>query len=199
MVPTDLRHPIFRAFGARAAALGSVQFRSVTPLEAPSCTTLARFTDGSTAFVECPVGEGRVLAIGSDLNNRGNDFPLHATFVPFIHETMRYLVAGQSAASEYLVGEGPAAQAPAPGIVTLPGISNNPGRTVAINVNPAESDPQRLSVADFQAAVVRLKDAPSGGGVRHSPEEDRQQIWRYLLMAVMVALLAESVVAARTA
>jgi hypothetical protein len=198
LAPSDVRHPIFRAFGARLAGLGQVRFTRAGDLQG-SCATLARFTNGNPAFVECAVGEGRAIVIASDLNNRGNDFPLHATFVPFMHETMRYLVAGQAAAAEYLIGEGPAAQAQAPGIVTLPETGNNPGRRVAINVNPAESDPRRLSVADFQSAVVRLKDAPAGGEVRHSPEEDRQQIWRYLLMAVMAALLGESLVAARTA
>jgi hypothetical protein len=198
LAPSDVRHPIFRAFGARLAGLGQVRFNRVADLQG-SCIPLARFTNGNPAFVECAVGEGRAIVIASDLNNRGNNFPLHATFVPFIHETMRYLAAGQAAAAEYLIGEGPAAQAEAPGIVTLPETGNNPGRRVAINVNPTESDPRRLSVADFQAAVVRLKDAPDAGDVRHSPEEDRQQIWRYLLMAVMAALLAESLVAARTA
>jgi hypothetical protein len=198
LTPTDVRHPIFRPFGARLAGLGQVRFNRVVDLHG-SCATLARFTNGNPSLVECPLGKGHALVIGSDLNNRGNDFPLHATFVPFIHETMRYLGAGQATVAEYLIGDGPGAQAQAPGIVTLPGSGGNPGRRAAINVNPAESDPRRLSVADFQAAVVRLEDGPAGGGIRRSPEEDRQQIWRYLLMAVMTALLAESLVAARTA
>ena len=42
-------------------------------------------------------GDGHALVIASDLDNRGNDFPLHATFVPFLHESLRYL-AGSAAA-----------------------------------------------------------------------------------------------------
>ena len=53
---------------------------------------------------------GRVLVFGSDLNYRWNDFPLQPAFVPFIHETVRYLASPRTSRTEYLVGDLPGEQ-----------------------------------------------------------------------------------------
>ena len=45
----------------------------------------------------------RALVIASDLDNKWSDFPLHASFVPFLHEAVRYLASAHGHASEYLV------------------------------------------------------------------------------------------------
>ena len=58
--------------------------------------------------IECPSGDGRALVLASDLDNRWNDFPLHATFVPFLHEVVRYLASARAHASDYFVGDAPA-------------------------------------------------------------------------------------------
>ena len=79
---------------------------------AAGCQTLARFTTGETALLDCPSGEGRALVLASDLDNRWNDFPLHATFVPFLHEAVRYLASARAHASRVSgrrrAGRGPA-------------------------------------------------------------------------------------------
>ena len=46
--------------------------------------------------------------MASDLDNRWNDFPLHASFVPFLHEAVRYLASGRAHASDYLIEDAPA-------------------------------------------------------------------------------------------
>ena len=199
LAPADVRHPVFKAFGSRVAALGLVRFDRVAAIESSACPTLARFTGGDSAVVECEVGDGRALVLAFDLDRRGNDFPLQSSFVPFLHEAMRYLAAGGTA-EEYVVGQGRAAQVPQPGIVTMEGA--NPARRAAafaVNVNPAESDPRRIAVGDFEKTVVRLKDRDALQRPAVRPEEDRQSIWRYLLVLVMVALVTESFVARRTA
>jgi hypothetical protein len=207
LLPNDMRHPIFRAFGARVSGLGLARFDRVAVIQSAACPTLARFTSGEVGVVECAVGKGRALVLAFDLDRRGNDFPLQSSFLPFLHESMRYLAAGKAVAEDYLVGEGRAAQVERPGIVTLDRLvasgateSNvSRGAAVAVNVNPAESDPRRIAVGDFEKTVVRLKD---GGALQQAairPEEDRQSIWRYLLFLVMAVLVAESFVARRTA
>ena len=141
--------------------------------------------------------------IASDLNDRWNDFPLHATFVPFLHEAVRYLAGGRPRAGDYLVSEVPAGVPPTPGVVTLPepraGAATRP-RRVAVNVDPRESDPARMSVGDFQSTVTRLKDVgASEARFEAGQQEERQHLWEYVL-AMMIALLAvEGVVASRTA
>ena len=138
--------------------------------------------------------------LASDVNNRWNDFPLHATFVPFVHEVVRYLARARAHNVDYLIGEAPAGVRRAPGIVTLNDAARGGGpRTIAVNVDPRETDPARLSADEFQSAVARLKET---GGVETRGEareqEDRQQFWRYALAAMALLLAAEGVLAART-
>ena len=202
LAPVDGRHPVFRAFAGNPASLGLVAFQSATRIGGAACQTLARFTTGDTALIECPAGEGRALVIASDLDNRGNDFPLHATFVPFLHEVVRYLASARAREVDYLIGDAPAGVKRTPGIATLNDAARAGGatRTIAVNVDPRETNPARLSVEEFQSAVTRLKDA---GGAETRGEsrqqEDQQHLWRYALAAMAVLLAAEGVLAARTA
>ena len=198
LAPADIRHPIFQPFGPAAGSLGLVRFSRAATIVAAGCQTLATFTSGEPAAIDCAIGRGRAIVIASDLNNHWNDFPLHATFVPFLHEAIRYLSSARSRAGEYVVSEVPAGVPPAPGIVTI-GDAAGSGRAV-INVDPAEADPARISPAEFDAAIARLKDA--GVTEARSVEADRespQHLWQYVLAAMMVVLAAEGVVAARTA
>jgi hypothetical protein len=203
LAPADPRHPIFRVFGSKAAALGFVRFDRAVEIRSSACAPLARFTTGEIAFTECTIGEGRALVLASDLDHKWNDFPLRASFVPFVQESVRYLAGWQVATSEYVIGEGAAAEVQEPGFVELR--SDAPGRpdgsaestTVAVNVNPAESDPSRITLADFEKTVIRLKEA-SALEATQQPEQERQTMWRYLLLLTLLALAAESLVARRT-
>ena len=201
LAPADGRHPVFQAFAGNPASLGLVTFQNAARIGGGACQTLARFTTGDPALIECPAGEGRALIMASDLNNRWNDFPLHATFVPFVHEVVRYLASARARSVDYLIGDAPAGVRRAPGIVALTGAAAAGGtRTIAVNVDPRESDPARLSVDEFESAVTRLKAA---GGLETRGEareqEDRQHLWRYALAAMTLLLAAEGVLAARTA
>jgi hypothetical protein len=199
LAPADVRHPIFQSFSSGAATLGLVRFHAVPHIEGAGCQTIARFTTGETALLDCPAGDGRALVLASDLDNRWSDFPLHATFVPFLHEAVRYLASGRSQNRDFLVGDVPAGIPATPGIVAIPGPASQ-FRQVAVNVDPRESDPARLSVADFQAAVTRLKDAGAAEStVEARQQEDRQHLWRYALGLMIALLVLEGVVASRTA
>jgi len=49
------------------------------------------------------VGEGRVIVFTSTFDNVGNDLPLHASFVPFVEETARYLGGQQDRSTNVAV------------------------------------------------------------------------------------------------
>lgn len=194
----DVRHPVVRAFGAERGALGLVQFQRVTTTRPQGCQALARFTTGEPALVDCASGNGHALVVASDLDNRGNDFPLHATFVPFVHESMRYLAGVQRRASDYLVADAPAGVSPVPGVATIG--SPQASQLIAINVDPAETDPGRLTADEFQTAVTRMSDAaPAAAGTRNREQEERQHIWQYVLALMIAMLVVESYLAARIA
>ena len=51
----------------------------------------ARLSDQTPLLMDHQVGEGHILVFASTFDNVANDFPLHASFVPFIQQTARYL------------------------------------------------------------------------------------------------------------
>lgn len=200
LAPADARHPIFAPFAGASATLTLVRFQNAARIEGDGCATLARFTTGDKALIECAAGDGRALIFASDLDNRWNDFPLHASFVPFVHEAVRFLSAAQTYASSYLVGDAPAAVPRAPGVHEL--AAARPGgapRQVAVNVDPREGDPARMTVDDFQTAVEHLKDAGAAARVEARQQEDDQHLWQYALALMLLALAAEGAIAGRTA
>jgi hypothetical protein len=149
-------------------------------------------------MLDCVAGSGRAIVFASDLNDRWNDFPLRASFVPFLDQTVRYLTAGAGRASEYLVGDVPAGIAPVPGVATVR--TRTASRRVVVNVDPKESEVNRISAADFQASITRLKNVGAQTVRADAAEqESRQHLWQYLLAAMIVVLMAEGVVATRMA
>lgn len=199
LAPADVRHPIFQRFGANAATLGLVQFERVSHVAGDGCQTLARFTSGEAALIDCTSGDGRALVLASDLNNTWNNFPLHATFVPFVHEAVQYVASVRPRAAEYVIGDVPAGVEPRPGIATVQDPSGRQTR-VAVNVDPRESDPARMSADDFQAVVTRLKDAgTSEARIEARQQEEHQHLWQYALVLMLLVLATEGVIASRTA
>lgn len=51
----------------------------------------AKLSDGTPLLMDQQMGEGHVLVFASTLDNIANDFPVHASFVPFIEQTARYM------------------------------------------------------------------------------------------------------------
>jgi hypothetical protein len=190
---SDLRHPIFRPFDAVAANLGQVSFQRAWQLQpAASWRVIASYTRGMPALVERAAGQGRIVLFTSDLDRRWNDFPLHPAFVPFAQETVRYLGARAAETAMYLVADVP------PGVPARPGIIQAEGRTLAVNIDVRESDIDRVTPAEFAALVSRIAARPSSQPARAAEEtESRQAYWRYGLMLMLAALLAECFVGSR--
>jgi hypothetical protein len=202
LVVTDARHPIFQSFAAETAAFGPATFRRVAQVEGPRCQSIARFTTGEAALLSCEAGAGRAIVIASDLDNRWNDAPLHASFVPFVHETLKYLSSVRAPIVEYRVADVPAGVAPVPGFATRADATEPSGRVhrVAVNVDPRESDASRLPVAEFQRAVTRraAPSLPLATAEAHQQEEG-QHLWMYALGLMLAVLAAEGILASRTA
>jgi hypothetical protein len=186
---TDLRHPIFQPFGGLAANLGNVHFERSWLLKADAWDTLARFTDGSAALLERSEGKGRVVLFTSDLDRRWNDFPLHASFVPFAVETLHHVAGARDDAREYVVGRVPDGVRPAPGVYPFA------NRTVAVNVDPRESGIARVSEEEFRDMIDRVAQ-PSAGPIdaRAQQTEARQSYWQYALVLMLGVLVLESVI-----
>ena len=203
LVPLDTRHPLFARFATEGASLSLAHFRRIAAIRGADCQLLARFTTSEPAVIDCPSGAGHTVILASDVDNRWNDFPLRAMFVPFVHEAIAYLSSSQSHQSEYIVGEQP------PGIGREPGISSrlssgDTAKWVVVNVDPKEADLTRMSTDVFQSALARVKNEGGHnveGGVDtvRRQREDQQHMWQYLMAFALIVLVGESLLAARTA
>ena len=200
LAPADVRHPIFQAFSGNATTLGLVRFDRASRIAGSGCQTLARFTTGDAAFLECPAGDGRALVLAADLDNKWSDFPLHATFVPFLHEIVGYLASARAHASDYVVADAPAGVKKEPGIASIAVATQGAAsRPIAVNVDPRESDPTRMSVDEFKSAVTQMKEeAGVEARVEARQQEDRQHLWQYAVAVMVMLLAAEGLLAART-
>jgi hypothetical protein len=194
--PDDSRHPVFRLFGG-VGTLGNVTFSRAALIDvSATADVVARYSDGSPALVEERTAGGRVLIFASDINDRWNDFPLQPAFVPFIHETLRYLTSSRAARAEYLVGDLPGPEGLTPGVVALKNDAR--ARRVAVNVDPRESDPARMSADDFRAGVLRLNaSAAREASTEARDQEDGQRLWQYALLMMVVSLAAEGMTGRR--
>ena len=198
LAPGDIRHPVIEPFSGRAAGLGLATFRRIGSIDAPGCHLLARFSTGEAAVVDCAHGRGRVIAIASDLENAWNDFPLHASFVPFIQEVVRYLGSARPRRGDYLVGDVPADVPAVPGFASVSASGSGPAR-VAVNVDPAESAAERLTPAEFEAPITRVNEnGPDRAASGVQQQEDRQHVWQYVLGLMVAMLVVESFVGSRT-
>ena len=197
-VVADGRHPLARALDAGGAPLGLVTFARIATLTAPGCRTVARFTGGGVALAECAAGRGRLLLLASDLDRQWNDFPLRVAFAPFVLRAVRG-EALEHLDADAIVGRLPASLAAVPvgtAVAWPPDATQGERRWLPVNADPAESDPGRLTPAQF-AAHLRPADttAVAAARVRRTDAEAAQQLWWWALAAMLAVVVGESVVA----
>jgi len=190
LAATDLRHPIFRPFGALAANLGQVRFNRSWRVSPDGWSVVARFSNGSPALLERALGQGRVVLFASDVDRRWNDFPLHPAFVPFAIEALRYVAGDRRQPREYTVAQAPA------GTPAVPGVYRDPdNRPFAVNVDTRESALDRMGSGDFEGMVHRSGVGTSQAAEKQAQQtESRQSYWQYGLALMIATLVAESVV-----
>lgn len=191
LAATDLRHPIMRPFGALSANLGNVQFDRSWRVRPDGWDVAARFSDGTPALLERHEGSGRVVIFASDVDRRWNDFPLHPAFVPFTIESIRYAAGDRRNPREFTVGRAPADAGGQPGLHVL----GPDKRLIAVNVDARESGLERLAEDEFRQKVrTESAGASPASALQARQTEAAQNFWRYGLILMLVALVAESVV-----
>ena len=190
LAATDLRHPIFRPFGALAANLGQVRVDRSWRVSPDGWSVVARFSNGTPALLERMSGQGRVVLFASDVNRRWNDFPLHPAFVPFAIEAMRYVGGDRRQPRDYTVAQAPALARQVPGVYRGPD-----NRPFSVNVDTREGALDRMSPGDFEGRVERSGAGASRAADRQARQtESSQSYWQYGLALMIATLIAESVV-----
>ncbi len=121
----EYRHPIFTPFSNPNHgdfAKGRF-FRYYQSTPTSDASVIAVFDDGNPAVVEKIYGNGRVLCYTSTIDREWNDLPIHGVFLPFLHETIKYLALKQAGkVPDYRIGDG----------MNYSGSQENAGKEVAI-------------------------------------------------------------------
>lgn len=95
------------ATGSGLQPSGSAPRTTGSGLQAPGdhVRVLARFDDGAVALAERMIGQGLVIVWPSTLDTFWNDLVLKPVFLPFLHQTVRYLARYEAPASWFAVGQ----------------------------------------------------------------------------------------------
>ena len=81
-----------------------VKFYNTVRVTPGNARVVAKLNDQAPLVLDQQIGEGHVLVFGSTFDNLENDFPIHASFVPFIEQTARYLGRLDAGPASVLVG-----------------------------------------------------------------------------------------------
>jgi hypothetical protein len=196
----DRDHPIFRPLSdPQQGDLRRIVFHHVSRLRPlPGARVLATTRSGAPLLVESKHGQGTILLAGISADRDWGPWPQSRLYVPLIHQMVGYLSERLPENQRVrLEPTGPGRDNP-PGIVPL-------GRMAVVhNLDPAESEIERVLVAQFRARL-HLGD-PDEPGKGKQAEAGRQQgpgalrpdeLWKYVVWVLLVVLAIELVVASR--
>jgi Aerotolerance regulator N-terminal len=97
----DTQHPALSEVGR----FENVQFlHSARVQPNPNAKVIAKFADGSPLLTDEAIGEGRVLTFAGMLDSSSSDFPLHASYLPFVVQSGLYLSGASDIPSSVVVG-----------------------------------------------------------------------------------------------
>jgi hypothetical protein len=179
--------------------LRSLRFRRVTRLLAdPEARVLATAQGGLPLVVEKASGRGRLIVFAFPADNAWGDWAIHRLYVPLVHQLLGYLTNRLPETSLVKFDRAGPAPAHAPGVV-----SDN-GRALVRNVDVAESEIERTTVAKLREAY-RLPQATKSDsreddepGSLASAGERPDELWRTVAWVLLAVLVAEMFVANRT-
>ena len=109
----DPGHPLLAPFaGEGLLPLMDVEFQKGFNLEGDGLDPVAKWPDGSTAIAEWISGGRRMFLCGFAPERDATDWMVRPTFVPFVHQAVRWLSAFSSIHADLRIGDTIAAPAP---------------------------------------------------------------------------------------
>jgi hypothetical protein len=225
----DPQHPILAGFADQGILpLMEIEFNRGFNLEGDSLSPVAKWPDGSTAIAEFNSQGHHLFLCGFPLDRAATDWLVRPSFVPFVHQTVRWLALQTNVRSEWHVGDTiplPSPQgswraidSPRPepprnvtGSVrpTLPGLfeysDGKQRRVFAVNVPPSECDlspwqdrGQLLALESSKPAVPDWSAHRAALPLSDEVAESQQRLWWWLLAFCGAGMLAELALANRT-
>lgn len=220
---TDRSYPPLAAAGS----LEAVKFYQTLRVDPGDARIAARLNDSTPLLYEKRVGEGRAVVLTSTLDNISNDFPLHASFVPFVEGIARYLEGGEARSSAATVGSyielrtakdqavaaeviGPDGQRALDLKQAASAQTYQVDRSGFYDVRPANGRRQLVAVnadrreSDLTPIPEETLALWRGGNTQQNPAPaaggngpEPYSLWKYLLIALFAVAALESIVADR--
>lgn len=213
---------------AGLAAFENVRFSGYALLSPkPDARIVARFSGGSPLLVEEHMGEGRILILASPLDGSASDFPLHASYLPFVAQTGRYLAGEEDEPSSVTAGtpidlrrsrdQGTAADVVGPdgrhelGIREASAafsfnldrdgfyqVQRAGGQRMLVAVDADRRESDLAAIPDETLALWRNTGNAGAPETSGSEQRSRKQVfWRDLLLLAFLAAVAESIFGSR--
>jgi hypothetical protein len=225
----DPDHPVLAAFaGQSLLPLLSVEFHRGFNLAGSQLAPVADWPDGKMALAEWSDGGHRLLLAGFPINRAATDWPTQPSFVPFVHQTVRWLGSFSEQHDDWRVGDtislpatnrtwrvldSPATQhgrnvggsirPDAPGLYEFAG--GGARQVFAVNTPSEESDlapwpkPEQFASLESKNMPERAEHRAAATPISSEAAENQQCLWWWLLAGCGIVILTELALANRTA
>jgi hypothetical protein len=214
----DTGHPLLAATDGWYA----VNFSQTIPVIAqPDDQVLVRLENDEPFVLERRLGQGRMLLVSGDLENRWNDLPTRPVFVSFVIEAARYLSGSERIIRSFSAGAtlplsvigGTSGQVIDPQGNTVLSLADTTraqqiqldqtgfyevytsqgNYIVAVNVDPRESQLAPMPAETLQRWVATMSGPRDTTAIAFmEPEPDPVELWHALLFILVLVLIAES-------
>ena len=193
-------HPIFRPFDQpEHGDLRTLRFDRICRLVPDQEGRELAVVEGNfPLLVESRVGRGRCVLLAVPADNQWGDWAIQRLYLPLIHQLMGYLTDRLPEPGRIRLEPADAGSGHAPGVVL------DSGRAVVRNLDPMESDLERVTPATLREAyrlpVPRTAKRPPDAELTDSLSGSQRpdEIWAWIILVLLAVLVAETFVANRT-
>ncbi len=196
----DVDHPVFRPFSdPQYGDLRRIAFQSHTRIEPRRDTlVLAQFRGNEPLLLQRDFGRGRVLWFTSACDRQWSDWPRSRLFVPLVHQMLSYL-AGRASGDpvRYVLID----QTESLDHDMVPGVFARERFHQVVNIDPRESETDRFTPGELASRFgFRLQSdaGPATAGIVARTDLRSDEIWHWILLALLGVLLVENFLANRT-
>jgi hypothetical protein len=205
-------HPLFAPFAdPRFSDFTKIHFWKHRRIRLPAGSdvqVLAKFDDGDPAVMERRIGKGSIVALTSSWRPVDSQLALSSKFVPLVSALLDLHGDKTNEQIQFTVGDRvsfdkeqtPGNHVPSP--TAQPGIFDVAGRQIAVNLAADESRTAPLAVEELEQRGAKLgnetthqADVERRRQLRTTELENRQKLWRWLIVAVLGLVIAETTLA----